>query len=111
MSDEVFASFLATASYTAGPLHATVDGRDESPEHWIVETVSFDAAYGGERVPAYLLLPKNVSPPYQTVVYWPAAAALRAAVPRRPETVGQSDPAPPAAQRPRRPLSRLHGHL
>ena len=39
------------------------------------ETVSFAAAYGGERIPAYLFLPKNVKPPYQTVVYFPNSHA------------------------------------
>jgi eukaryotic-like serine/threonine-protein kinase len=33
--------------------------------------VSFAAAYEKERVSAYLFLPRNVSPPYQTVVYFP----------------------------------------
>ena len=40
-------------------------------------TVAFDAAYGGERMRAYLFLPKNGSPPYQTVVFFPAADAFR----------------------------------
>ncbi len=31
---------------------------------------SYNAAYGGERVIAYLFLPKNARPPYQTVVYF-----------------------------------------
>ncbi len=71
VSDEVFASFLAMRNYTAGPLDAAVDARDETPEEWVVETVSFTAAYGGERVPAYVLLPKRVSPPFQVVLYEP----------------------------------------
>ena len=78
VSDDVFASFLATGSYmsyTAGPLNGAINERDETHEHWIVETVSFDAAYAVERVPAYLLLPKNVSLPYQVVVYWPSGSA------------------------------------
>jgi eukaryotic-like serine/threonine-protein kinase len=33
--------------------------------------VSFAAAYGNERVPAWLYLPKNARPPYQTVVFVP----------------------------------------
>lgn len=40
---------------------------DSSPE-WRRETVSYAAAYGGERIPAYLFLPKNAKPPYQVVV-------------------------------------------
>ena len=35
------------------------------------ERVSFAAAYDGERVLANILLPKNVRPPYQAVVWFP----------------------------------------
>ena len=44
---------------------------DESQEHWRIERVSYAAAYGTERIPAYLFIPKGVAPPYQTVVYFP----------------------------------------
>ncbi len=37
--------------------------------------VSFDAGYGSERVPAYLFLPRNARPPFQTVVYFPGGPA------------------------------------
>jgi eukaryotic-like serine/threonine-protein kinase len=46
-----------------------------SPGGWIREKVSFDAAYGGEQVLAYLFLPGNTAPPYQTVIYFPGAAS------------------------------------
>ena len=75
--DEVFATFLAMGEATVSvPLDGRVEERDESPEEWTLETVSFAAAYPGERVPAYLLLPKNVPPPYQVVVYWPPGSAM-----------------------------------
>jgi dienelactone hydrolase len=45
-----------------------VESKKESPE-WSLEKVSFNAAYGGERVMAYLFLPKNAAAPYQTVIY------------------------------------------
>ena len=48
---------------------------DESPEDWIVEKITFNAAYGNERVIAYLFLPKNASPPYQTLIFFPGADA------------------------------------
>ena len=56
-------------------LDAQVESRDESPENWIRERVTFDAAYGGERIIAVLFLPRNTSPPYQTVIYFPGAQA------------------------------------
>jgi dienelactone hydrolase len=76
VSDDVFATFLSMGTYSAAPLASTVDDRDESPEHWIVETVSFAAAYDDQRVPAYLLLPKNASPPFQAVIYAPPGSAF-----------------------------------
>jgi dienelactone hydrolase len=33
------------------------------------------AAYGDERLPIHLYLPKNVDPPYQTVIYFPPSSA------------------------------------
>ena len=57
--------------YDRRDLDARVEAKDDRPEHWRVEKVSFAAAYGGERVLAYLFLPRNAKPPYQTVVYFP----------------------------------------
>ena len=31
--------------------------------------VAFDTAYGGDRMRAFLFLPKNGSPPYETVIF------------------------------------------
>ena len=44
--------------------------------HWKKEKITFDAAYGTERVIAYLFLPKKVLPPYQTVIYFPGSATV-----------------------------------
>src|SRR4030095_3338502 len=40
------------------------------------ENVTINAAYGGERLPLYLFLPKNVAPPFQTLVLFPGADAF-----------------------------------
>ena len=56
-----------------------VESVDTTATHWVKEKVSFRAAYGNERVIAYLFLPKNSRPPYQTVVYFPGAGAIQAA--------------------------------
>src|SRR5260370_41937164 len=45
-------------------------------EGWSRAKVTFDAAYGHERVTACLFLPKNASPPFQTVVYFPGGFAF-----------------------------------
>lgn len=62
--------------YDRAPLNARVDAVDESSPDWRKETVSFDAAYGKERVPAYLFLPKKGTPPYQTIVFFPSGYAI-----------------------------------
>jgi predicted esterase len=74
VSDAVYRIYRGFYSYDKTDLKATVDSVEES-EHWRHERVSFDAAYGGERVPAHLFLPTNASPPYQIVVYWPSGEA------------------------------------
>jgi formylglycine-generating enzyme required for sulfatase activity/dienelactone hydrolase len=75
-ADDVFRVYRGFYSYDKLPLNAAVDSVDQA-EHWVREKVSFDAAYGGERVSAHLFLPRSARPPYQTVVYWPAGEAFR----------------------------------
>jgi eukaryotic-like serine/threonine-protein kinase len=77
VSAEVFTFIRGLYSYDRSPLHATVDEVDDSNEHWRTERVSFDAAYGGERVTAYLLLPRHaVGTRLQTVLYFPGSDGI-----------------------------------
>jgi dienelactone hydrolase len=70
--DEAFRLFLRQFEYDRTPLNPRVDLVDDaSSKDWIKETITFDAAYGGERVRAYLYLPRGVQPPYQTVITFP----------------------------------------
>jgi dienelactone hydrolase len=62
-------------SYDRTDLKPSVDTKLDGNPDWRLEKVTFAAAYGQERVIAYLFLPKNALPPYQTVVYMPGAAA------------------------------------
>lgn len=75
VSDDVFKVYLSLYAYDKGELNAKTD-ETATTDAWIRERVTFDAAYGHERVPAYLYLPKNASPPFQTIVYWPGAFAF-----------------------------------
>ena len=63
-------------SFDHGNLNARVEAVDDSSPDWRMEKVSYAAAYGGERIPAYLFLPKQSAPPYQVVLYFPGASAL-----------------------------------
>ncbi|MEN8164969.1 MAG: protein kinase, partial [Acidobacteriota bacterium] len=74
VSDEVFQIYRQQFYYDQTPLEARVEARTENSAGWLREKVSFDAAYGGERVLAHLFLPANASPPYQTVIYFPGSA-------------------------------------
>ncbi|MHC4574302.1 MAG: bifunctional serine/threonine-protein kinase/formylglycine-generating enzyme family protein, partial [Planctomycetota bacterium] len=78
VSDEELRSYIDTLyDYDRTELHAVVERTDESPEGWRREKITFDAAYGNERVIAYLLLPKSVVPPYQTIVFFPGGGVSR----------------------------------
>jgi serine/threonine protein kinase/dienelactone hydrolase len=75
VSDEVFKAYAALYAYDKGDLNAQVEEEGATPG-WSRFKVSFDAAYGNERVTAHLFLPKNASPPFQAVVYFPGGWAL-----------------------------------
>jgi len=77
VADPIYMIYKEQFSYDRDELDVRVESREESPGVWIHEKVSFDAAYGGERVLAHLFLPKNARPPYQAVVYFPGSAATR----------------------------------
>jgi serine/threonine protein kinase/formylglycine-generating enzyme required for sulfatase activity/dienelactone hydrolase len=70
VSDQLFRAYKNQYSYDKTPLHARVESVEQTKD-WRLEKVSFDAAYGRERVTAYLFLPKGASPPFQVVVYFP----------------------------------------
>jgi serine/threonine protein kinase/dienelactone hydrolase len=74
VSDELFQVYRGFYDYDrTQDLQARVDSVDDSSPHWRKEKVSFAAAYENQRIPAYLFLPKNAKPPYQTVVLFPSA--------------------------------------
>ena len=73
--DAVFQMYERMYAYDRSPLDAKIESEDDSSPHWRQQRITFSAAYGNERVIAYLFLPKNVSPPYQTIVYFPHSGA------------------------------------
>jgi formylglycine-generating enzyme required for sulfatase activity/tRNA A-37 threonylcarbamoyl transferase component Bud32 len=75
ISEKVFQIYRAMFSYDRTKLSAAVEGVEEEPQ-WRKEKITFAAAYGGERVTAYLFLPRNSKPPFQTVVYCPNGSAF-----------------------------------
>jgi eukaryotic-like serine/threonine-protein kinase len=74
VSDEVFEVFKGFYSYDKKDLNAKLESTKEERD-WKKETVTFDAAYGNERMLLHLFLPKTSLPPYQTVIYFPGTWA------------------------------------
>jgi eukaryotic-like serine/threonine-protein kinase len=76
VSNDQFAAYRTLYNYDPVDLDSRVESTDESNADWVVQRVSFNAAYGKERVPALLYLPKRGKPPYQTVVFFPGSGTL-----------------------------------
>jgi formylglycine-generating enzyme required for sulfatase activity/predicted Ser/Thr protein kinase len=74
VDDAIFEVMRRMYAYDRRPLKEAVESVEDTGQ-WHKETVSFDAGYGIERVPAYLFLPKNAAPPFQTVIFFPTAEA------------------------------------
>ena len=62
-------------SFDHGDLNAQVEAVDDSSPEWRIEKVSYAAAYGDERIPAYLFLPEAREAPYQVIVFFPGSGA------------------------------------
>jgi dienelactone hydrolase len=72
-SDEVFHAYELLYAYPMTPLHDKSDGIVKETADWREEKVEFDTGYRGERMAAYLFLPKHVKAPYQTALFFPSA--------------------------------------
>jgi len=76
VSDQVFEIYKRFFAYDRTDLKPQVESVAESSEPWSKERITFNAAYGNERIFAYLFLPKDAQPPYQTIIYHPHSGAL-----------------------------------
>lgn len=76
VADDTFRIFQSLYAYDRTPLNATVETLADDSPYWHREKITIDAAYGKERVPALLFLPRNGAPPFQTVVFFPAGNAF-----------------------------------
>jgi formylglycine-generating enzyme required for sulfatase activity/dienelactone hydrolase len=72
VSDAAFEAMRGFYAYEHRPLDARVERVEESDD-WRKEKVTIAAAYGHERVPVYLFIPKSARPPYQTVIWYPGS--------------------------------------
>jgi cephalosporin-C deacetylase-like acetyl esterase len=76
VSDEIFQIYKNLYKYDQRPLNENRISSDDSHIHWIRELIEVNAAYGEERLLLHVFLPKNVDPPFQTVVYFPGMGVL-----------------------------------
>jgi formylglycine-generating enzyme required for sulfatase activity/cephalosporin-C deacetylase-like acetyl esterase len=74
--DALFATFREMFAYDRTPLNPRIEAQDSTGSEWVKQKISFDAAYGGERVVGMLYLPKGREPPFQTIVLFPSSAAF-----------------------------------
>jgi len=75
-SDEVFQAYRRRYDYNKSDLQPTMEANEVLSVYTRREKVAFNAAYGNERVIAYLFLPRTGKPPFQVVVHWPGGTAL-----------------------------------
>jgi dienelactone hydrolase len=73
VDDAAFKIYRDMYAYDPTPLNATSQAMSDPSLDWTREKVTFNAAYDGERMSAYLFLPKHTKPPYQAVVFFPSA--------------------------------------
>ncbi len=75
VGDDLYRAYLRLYDYDPAPLDAKVMGSDDSNPAWREETVSIRAAYGDERLPIRIFVPKSGGPPFQPIVFFPGSNA------------------------------------
>ena len=77
ISNELFNVYNGMFQYDPLALNETViEEKVDINEAWYKKVVEIDAAYGNERLPLNIFLPKNESPPFQTIIYVPGSNAI-----------------------------------
>ena len=75
VDDATFAMYLRQFAYDKRPLDAKIEEEKPMPLG-VRQKITFNAAYGGERMMAYLFLPPGGKPPLQTVVVFPGSGVI-----------------------------------
>jgi class 3 adenylate cyclase/dienelactone hydrolase len=74
--DDVFKIYKAFFDYDQTDVRGKVVSRDDKHPAWIHEKVVYKAPYNDEEIIGHLFLPRNATPPYQTIVYGPGSAVF-----------------------------------
>src|SRR5437016_10914181 len=72
VADAIFEVYRSLYAYDRTELKASIEAVEDSSDRFRREKVGFAATYGNERMFAYLYTPKNVRPPWQVVLFFPA---------------------------------------
>ncbi len=75
VTEPVFNQFLRQFAYDRRSLDARVEEEKPTPDG-VRQKITFTAAYGGERMMAYLFLPARAKPPFQVVVVFPGSGSI-----------------------------------
>jgi dienelactone hydrolase len=76
VSDEIFKIYEGLYSYEKAELEPEIAITNENSKYWIKQKVFYNGASRGERMFAYLFLPKGGSPPYQALIIFPGSGAF-----------------------------------
>jgi hypothetical protein len=68
---DAFALLRGMYAYDRTPLDAETLGVNDSLPNYVRESVSIKTAYGNQRMTVHLLMPRDASPPYQSVIWFP----------------------------------------
>lgn len=90
VDDPQFAIFRRMYDYDRGPLEPEIESADTT-DAWIRQRVTFNAAYGGDRVIAHVFLPRRTPPPHQTVIYFPGSLGFQGGTSDPPQDVAIAD--------------------
>ena len=86
---EIYTSFF---DYSSGDLDAKLVATDDSSPYWRKEKVEYNAAYGNERIPAYLFVPRGVPGPHQVALFFPGSGTLRTSSSQQLHAMGLISP-------------------
>ncbi len=75
VDDQTFEQIRRQFNYDKTPLNAIIETTFDRSQ-WTIEKISFDAAYGKERMEAYLYLPNDTQQTYQTVMFFPGSGDI-----------------------------------
>jgi len=71
MEAQAFELVRGMYAYDRGSLDARLERVNDTLPDWRRETISIRTAYGEERMEVHLLVPRDVEPPYQSVIWFP----------------------------------------